>query len=118
EKPIIHKRSEARSLIKARQESGKIFQMGTQGVSAVGIHLAKAALDIGLIGEINFVDARFSSGPGLLNSFKTPDEATEANLWWDQFIGESPKRKFTPQRFFAWRNWSDYGTGLAGDLFV
>lgn len=118
EKPIIHKRSEARSLIKARQESGKIFQMGTQGVSAVGIHLAKAALAIGLIGEINFVDARFSSGPGQLNSFKTPDEATEDNLWWDQFIGESPKRKFTPQRFFAWRNWSDYGTGLAGDLFV
>ena len=118
EKPIIHKRSEARALIKASQESGKIFQMGTQGVSAVGTQLAKAALASGLIGDINFVDARFSSRPGPLNSFKAPLEATEDNLWWDQFIGESPKRKFTPQRFFAWRNWSDYGTGLAGDLFV
>ena len=47
-----------------------------------------------------------------------PAEATEANLWWDQFLGEAPKKPFTPQRFFAWRNWSDYGTGLAGDLFV
>jgi len=118
EKPIIHKRSEAKALIKTRQESGRIFQMGTQGVSAVGIQLAKVALHHGLIGDINFVDARFSSGPGLLNSFKTPAEATEDNLWWDQFLGEAPKKKFTPQKFFAWRNWSDYGTGLAGDLFV
>ncbi|WP_212592604.1 Gfo/Idh/MocA family protein [Sphingobacterium humi] len=118
EKPIIHKRSEAKALIKAQQESGKVFQMGTQGVSAVGMQLAKALLQEGVIGDLNFVDARFSASPGALNSFHAPAEATEANLWWDQFLGEAPKKPFTPQRFFAWRNWSDYGTGLAGDLFV
>ncbi|MVZ64607.1 gfo/Idh/MocA family oxidoreductase [Sphingobacterium sp. DK4209] len=118
EKPIIHKRSEAKALIKAQKQSGKIFQMGTQGVSSVGIQLAKVLLESGIIGPLNFVDARFSSAPGMLNSFQAPAEATPTNLWWDQFIGEAPKQAFTPQRFFAWRNWSDYGTGLAGDLFV
>ena len=118
EKPIIHKRSEGSALIRAQRESGKVFQMGTQGVSAVGMHMAKALLQMGAIGKLNFVDARFSASPGALNGFKAPIEATTDNLWWERFIGEAPKEPFNPQRFFAWRNWSDYGTGLAGDLFV
>ena len=118
EKPIIHKRSEGRALIKAQKESGKIFQMGTQGVSAVGMHLAKVLMGSKIIGDINFVDARFSAAPSPLNSFHPPMEATPENIWWDQFLGQAPKVPFTPHRFFAWRNWCDYGTGLAGDLFV
>lgn len=118
EKPIIHQRSEARALIKAQKESGKIFQMGTQGVSAVGTHLAKVLVESKIIGEINFVDARFSAAPSPLKGFRAPSEATAENIWWDRFLGPAPKVPFTPQRFFAWRNWGDYGTGLAGDLFV
>jgi len=118
EKPIIHKRSEAVALIKAQQLSRKIFQMGTQGVSAVGTRMAKEVVDSGLIGPINFIDARFSAPPSSLNAFRPPVGATKENIWWDRFLGDAPKRPFDAQRFFAWRNWSDYGTGLAGDLFV
>lgn len=118
EKPIVHKRSEGRALIRAQKESGKVFQMGTQGVSAVGTQLAKALVDSKIIGDINFVDARFSAAPSPLNGFHPPADATPENIWWDQFLGHAPNLPFTPQRFFAWRNWSDYGTGLAGDLFV
>jgi Predicted dehydrogenases and related proteins len=118
EKPIVHKRSEGRALIRAQKESGKVFQMGTQGVSAVGTQLAKALVDSKIIGDINFVDARFSAAPSPLNGFHPPADATPENIWWDQFLGNAPNLPFAPQRFFAWRNWSDYGTGLAGDLFV
>jgi len=118
EKPIVHKRSEGRALIRAQKESGKVFQMGTQGVSAVGTQLAKALVDSKIIGDINFVDARFSAAPSPLNGFHPPADATSENIWWDQFLGNAPNLPFAPQRFFAWRNWSDYGTGLAGDLFV
>ena len=118
EKPIIHNRNEGKALIKARTDSGKVFQMGTQGVSSIGMLLAKTLLESDAIGKINFVDARFSAAPSSLNGFKAPAEATADNIWWDQFIGDTKKVPFNPQRFLHWRNWSEYGTGLAGDLFV
>ena len=37
---------------------------------------------------------------------------------WDKFIGDAPKVAYDPVRFFRWRNYQDYGTGIAGDLFV
>lgn len=118
EKPVIHKLNEGRSLIKTQNETKSFFQIGSQGMASVGNHIAKLLVQEGIIGKVNFIEGTFTSAPGALHSFKAPLGASPNTIWWDRFLGNAPKRSFDAQRFFAWRNWKDYGTTIAGDLFV
>ena len=118
EKPVIHKLGEGKALIEAQKKSGVLFQVGSQGMASLGNKAARLLVQNGLIGKVNFVDGQFTGAPGRLNAFTAPDDASEETIWWNRFLGNAPKIPFTPQHFFAWRNWKDYGTGIAGDLFV
>ncbi|WP_236975849.1 Gfo/Idh/MocA family protein [Membranihabitans maritimus] len=118
EKPVIHKLQEGADLIKAQEETGSLFQMGSQGMASLGNRVAKVLVRNGAIGSVNSVEAKFTRPPGSLDPFVAPDGASPETIWWDRFIGPAPDHSYDAQRFFSWRNWRDYGTGLAGDLFV
>jgi predicted dehydrogenase len=116
EKPVIHKVAEAKDLIKAQELSGRVFQSGSQGMSSVGNRKAKQLVKSGAIGKVNLVEAAFTSGPR--QGCRIPEGLSPADIWWERYIMNSPKVPFEPSRFFCWRLWKDYGTGIAGDLFV
>lgn len=118
EKPVIHKIKEADELIRVYEKSDRKFQSGSQGMASLGNLKAKYLIEAGILGKLNFAEGLFSAAPGDLKPFVAPAEASEKSIWWDQFIGNAPKVPYDPQRFFQWRNWKDYGTGIAGDLFV
>ncbi len=118
EKPVIHKIKEGKALIDAQQTSGVYFQPGSQGMASLGNRKARQLVQTGIIGKINFIDGQFTGAPGELGRYPIPEDASEETIWWKRFLGKAPWHTFDPQRFFYWRNWKDYGTGIAGDLYV
>ena len=119
EKPVIHKISEGEALIKADQSNRNlVFQAGSQGMSSIGNIIARHVVKSGLLGKIHFIDGQFSSVPKDPSLYPVPDDASEKTIWWEQFLGPAPREAFNAQKFFYWRNWKEFGTRIAGDLFV
>ncbi len=50
--------------------------------------------------------------------YTVPLDADTKTCDWQRFQGRAKKTEWDPNRFFRWRCYQDYGTGVAGDLFV
>ena len=119
EKPMVHRIEEGRALLEAEEESGKTFQVGSQGMSSLGNEKAKELFESGAIGELNYAEGFWARHSPLgAWQYDVPDDASTETVDWDRFLGSAPDRDFDPLRIFRWRNYRDYGTGVSGDLFV
>lgn len=119
EKPMVHHIAEGRAVIEAEKESGKVFIVGSQRVSSWADNKAKELYEAGEIGQLIMIeswnDRQSASGAW---QYSIPRDASPKTVKWQQFLGDAPNHEFDPVRFFRWRNYQDYGTGVAGDLFV
>ena len=119
EKPMVHSIKEGEKLIKTWKKSGKVMIIGAQGTSSIGNEKAKELLAEGAIGELNFAEGFWARhSPGGAWQYPIPDDASKDTVDWKRYISNTKKREFDPLRFFRWRNYRDYGTGMSGDLFV
>jgi predicted dehydrogenase len=119
EKPMIHLYSDGPEIISTARMTNRILQVGSQRVSSVAYAKAKELLASGAIGELNMISARWdrNSSIGAWN-YSIPLDASPQTCDWPRFLGTAPKIQWNPEHFFQWRKWSDYGSGVAGDLFV
>ena len=119
EKPMVQKVEQGLAVIAAERASGRILQVGSQYVTSLIYTTARDLLKSGAIGELNLVEAWLDRNTALgAWQYTIPPDASPANIDWDRFLGSAPKRPFEPVRLFRWRNYQDYGTAVAGDLFV
>jgi predicted dehydrogenase len=119
EKPMVQKISEGKQVIAAQAKSGRIMQIGSQYASALVFVKIRELLQQGAIGQLNMVEAWLDRNTAMgAWQYSIPPDASPQNVDWDRFLGNAPKRAFEPIRLFRWRNYQDYGTAIAGDLFV
>jgi predicted dehydrogenase len=104
----------------AVKQSGIVYQLGHQGRQTESYIKAKEAIEKKLIGKINLIEV--CTNRNSANGAWVYDIHPEANantVDWEQFEAPCPvKHPWSPERFFRWRCWWDYGTGLSGDLLT
>lgn len=119
EKPMVQRIEDGQAIIDTQKATGKVLQVGSQRASSVAVLEAKKVLQSGVIGDLTFVSAYCdrSTANGAWD-YSIPTDASPETVDFDTFLGYAPKIPFDATRFFRWRNYSDYGTGAAGDLIV
>jgi len=119
EKPMVQRISDGHPVIEAQQKTGRIAQVGSQRVSSIVYKKAQELMQSGAIGELSMVEAWWDRNSALgAWQYSLPPDASTTTIDWDSFLGRAPKVPFEAVRLFRWRNYRDYGTGVAGDLFV
>ncbi len=119
EKPMVQKMEQGKQVIAAQKASGRIVQIGSQYASSMVYQKAQQLLAEGAIGKVNLVEAWLDRNTAIgAWQYSIPPDASPETVDWDRYVEPTVKRPFDAKRFFRWRNYRDYGTGVAGDLFV
>ena len=119
EKPMTHTIPEALEMVRVSRETGRLVQVGSQSLSMESTQKGKQWFDAGEIGRVFMVQCSIYR-PSAIGAWRypVPPDASPQTVDWERFLGNAPKRPFDARRFFQFRNWWDYGTGIAGDEYV
>jgi predicted dehydrogenase len=119
EKPMVHEISEGLDVIDAWKKSKKTMQIGSQRVSNIAIQKAREEIKSGSIGQLAMVVANFDRQSALgAWEYTMPPDASATTVDWKRYIAGRKDEPYDPKKFFWWRNYKAFGTGVAGDLFV
>jgi predicted dehydrogenase len=120
EKPMVHQVNQGWDVIHTQQETKKVMQIGSQRVSSIVYAKAKEMYEAGDIGKINSVEAVFNRQSALgAWEYTIPLDSSPQSVDWERYQQFAEKKyPWDEKRFFWWRNYREYGTGVAGDLFV
>ena len=122
EKPVTHWRQFelTKRLAAEVKKSGRVFQLGTQGMYDSAWWQIKKLIKDGLIGRPVHAECGYfrvgdwgERGMPIDNADASPG----SELDWEAFLGDAPKRPFDVSRFFRWRMYEDYSGGPSTDLF-
>lgn len=119
EKPMTHSYSETFLLRDVVKKSGIVFQVGHQGRQTDSYIKAEEIIRKGILGKINLIETTTNrNSPNGAWVYNLHPKANQNTIDWKQFLGNKTDVPFDLKRFFRWRCWWDYGTGLTGDLLT
>jgi len=121
EKPMIHLYSDGPEIIETARKTKRILQVGSQRVSSIIHKKGQELYKAGALGQLVAVESwwdRTPYDPGGAFNVTIPDDLTPETVDWDRWLGSTAKVPFNMHYFLQWRKWKEYGSGVAGDLFV
>jgi predicted dehydrogenase len=118
EKPMTRRLDEAFRIYDAAKETGLRVQVGSQGCSDPKFLRARDLIKQGSVGQLLWAQGSYCrNNPKGEWNYPIDAEATAQTVDWKTWLGSAPKRDWSPERFFRWRKYWDYGTGIIGDLW-
>lgn len=141
EKPMTWTVPETYLVRQTVRDTGIVFQLGHQGRQTACYQKAEEIIGNGLLGQVNLIEVCTNRNtPNGAWVYDIIEGSNPQTIDWKQFEGD-PERiseyidymkstglekymgpeerdKFSLERFFRWRCWWDYSTGLSGDLLT
>jgi len=119
EKPLSHTVEDGFAMVDAAQKYNRVMAVGSQRVSSIVYEKAREIYASGKLGEVCCIQAYWDrNSPSGAWVYPIPPGVDDQNIDWKEYQHGLPSIPFDPVKFFRWRCFTDYGEGLAGDLFV
>ncbi len=121
EKCISNNVEETFELEAALKEHGRILQAGFQSRQDHIHEQAGRVIADGHIGKVHMIETFFhrggESGAWVFDEEKNGGPPRD-QIDWELFLGPAPKVEYSPKRYFGWRCFWDYSTGISGDILT
>lgn len=125
EKPMCKSLEEAFKMYDTVKKTKKIFQVGSQGCSDEKYRAVAKIIKSGKIGHMIVAQGNYmrNGRVGEWNNYGRfdldagPQATGDAHVDWETFRKGSLPAAWDPDRFFRWRKYWAFGSGLVGDLF-
>ncbi|WP_313513741.1 Gfo/Idh/MocA family oxidoreductase [Sphingobacterium sp.] len=115
EKPMAETLEDAKILLKAVKETGKILQVGSQRRSAPNYIAADEYIKSGKFGDINMVEMTWNvNQPGRWRLPKLVKEIRQEDTDWDRFLMDRPKVAWDARKYLEFRLFWPYSSGIWG----
>jgi predicted dehydrogenase len=118
EKPMTHTLPEAFQMYDTAKATGRLVQVGSHGSSDPKYLRAREVVKTGVLGRMLWAQGSYCRNiPSGEWNYPIDPDCTAESVDWARWLGPAPKRPFSPERFFRWRKFWDYGNGIIGDLW-
>jgi hypothetical protein len=118
EKCFTRTEEEAHFAYDAVKGSDIVFQLGHQNRQSEAHNKAREVVAANILGPITLVESTTNrNSPWGAWVWDIHEQGNPQTIDWEHFQETAAQKvPFSLERFFRWRCWFDYGTGLAGDL--
>jgi len=121
EKSVTNDVEETFELERVLEETGRIVQVGFQALQDHVHEQARRVVANGIIGDVRTIETFLHRGGrkgAWVSEYEDGDGPPREQVHWELFLGPAPEREYDPKRFFGWRRYWDYSTGICGDIFT